>query len=69
MPGTAEIVRLPNPAIGRRDIEHIGLGSDACGGNGASAAERPDDPPAQPGKIRRESLRSQRYSTQKKVNW
>ena len=67
MPGTPKIVRLPDPAIGRRNIEHIRLASDTCGSDGAPAAERPNHPPAQPGKVRSECLRSQRYRAQKKV--
>ena len=63
MPGAADIVRLPNAAVVRSHIEHIGLRGDARGGHGAAAAKRPDRPPAQAGKIGCEGLRNQRRAT------
>ena len=64
LPGPADIVRLPNAAVVSGDVEHIGLGSDARGGDGAPAAKRPDHPPTEPRKIGRDGLRNQPENTQ-----
>jgi hypothetical protein len=68
MPSSPDIIGLPNAAIGGGDVEYIGLRNDAGRGNGASAAERSNHPPAQPRKVRRECLASQRYCAENKVS-
>src|SRR6516164_117307 len=47
LPGSAEVVGLPDAAVADADVEDAGLAADAHGGDGPAAAERADHAPAQ----------------------
>jgi len=45
-PRVAEVSGLPHAAVYRRHVKNVGLLRNAADGHGASAAKRPDAPPA-----------------------
>ena len=53
LPGDAAVGRLPDTAVHGAEVEHVVLRRVANHGDGATAAERPDEPPSQSAQVAR----------------